>query len=432
MPETITDVVCSFCGSLCDDIEVIVEDGSVEDTRNGCKISHTKFTEFANGENRILEPMVREDGELGSASMEDAIKRAADILKDSEYPLAYGWSSTTCEAQKLGVAIAEELGGIIDNTSTVCHGPSILAEQGKGYSSCTLGEVKNRADLIVYWGCNPIHAHPRHLCRYTMYPRGFFRDSGERDRKLVVVDIRKTDTAKLADHFVQVNPNRDFELLSSIRVLLRDGEIPDEVAGVSSETIEKLAEMMKNCGFGILFFGLGLTMSRGKYMNVDNALSLVEDLNDHTKFTIMPMRGHYNVTGANTVFTWETGFPYAVDFARGYPRYGPGETSAADVLMNGEVDSALVVASDPASHMPGKALEHLMDIPVISMDSHKSPTTEISDVIIPSAIAGVEADGTAYRMDHVPIRLRKIVDPPEGILSDEEILEGLLKKIKGD
>ncbi|KXB02960.1 formylmethanofuran dehydrogenase, partial [candidate division MSBL1 archaeon SCGC-AAA261F19] len=115
-----------------------------------------------------------------------------------------------------------------------------------------------------------------------MYPRGFFRDSGERDRNLVVVDIRKTDTAKLADHFIQVEPNQDYELLASIRVLLNGGEIPEEVAGVPSGDIEKLAEMMKNCNYGALFFGLGLTMSKGKYMNIDNAISLVEDLNDYT------------------------------------------------------------------------------------------------------------------------------------------------------
>jgi hypothetical protein len=42
-------------------------------------------------------------------------------------------------------------------------------------------------------------------------------------------------------------------------------------------------------------------MSEGKLRNVDEAISLVTDLNDRTKFTIMPMRGHFNVAGANMV-----------------------------------------------------------------------------------------------------------------------------------
>ncbi|MHA2273369.1 MAG: hypothetical protein ACXACI_16040, partial [Candidatus Hodarchaeales archaeon] len=39
----------------------------------------------------------------------------------------------------------------------------------------------NRSDLIIYWGANPIHAHPRHLSRYSLFPRGYFRERGRRN-----------------------------------------------------------------------------------------------------------------------------------------------------------------------------------------------------------------------------------------------------------
>ena len=39
--------------------------------------------------------------------------------------------------------------------------------------------------------------------------------------------------------------------------------------------------------------------------------------NSFTKWNMMPMRGHYNVAGANKTSTWQTGYPYAVDYARG-------------------------------------------------------------------------------------------------------------------
>lgn len=429
MSEKITDVVCPYCGCLCDDIELEIDDGVIKDTENSCKISHTKFIDFMQGSERNKEPMIKENGEFVSVSMDEAVEKAANILANSEYPIAYGWSSTTCEAQKLGIELTEKLGGVIDNTSSVCHGPTILAEQGVGYSGCTLGQVKNRADLIIYWGCNPAHAHPRHLSRYTLYPRGFFTRSGERDRNLIVVDIRKTDTAKIADEFIQVDPNQDYELLAAIRTVLKDGDIPEEVAGVPADDIKHLAEVMKDCKFGVVFFGLGLTMSRGKFPNIDNAISLVRDLNDYTKFVIMPMRGHFNVAGANKVTCWEARFPFAVDFVRGYPRYAPGVNTVVDVLSNKEADSALVVASDPASNLPGTAFEHLQDIPTITIDPHLSPTAEASDVFFPSAVSGIESEGTAYRMDGVPIKLRKVIDPPEGILSDEEILETIIEKL---
>jgi formylmethanofuran dehydrogenase subunit B len=235
----------------------------------------------------------------------------------------------------------------------------------------------------------------------------------------------------LADYFIQVKPNKDYELLETLRTLIQDGEVDvDEVAGVSIERLEEVADAMVDCSFGVLFFGLGLTMSRGKLRNVDATLSLVRDLNTRTKFVIMPMRGHFNVTGADTVFTWQTGFPYAVDFSHGYPQYNPGETSAVDILLRKESDAALVVASDPVAHLPRRAVEHLVSNPLIVIDPHFNATAQMADVVIPSALVGIEAEGTAYRMDHVPLPLKKVVDAPEGILPDEEILRRILSETK--
>ena len=50
--------------------------------------------------------------------------------------------------------------------------------QESGISGSTAGEVTNRADLVVYWGTNPMDSMPRHLSRYAVYPRGFFRERG--------------------------------------------------------------------------------------------------------------------------------------------------------------------------------------------------------------------------------------------------------------
>lgn len=250
-------------------------------------------------------------------------------------------------------------------------------------------------------------------------------------RKLVVLDVRKTKTAEAADWFIQVQPNKDYELLQALRALIQDQEIEvDEVAGIPVELLEELADLMIRCEFGILFFGLGLTMSEGKLRNIEAALSLVRDLNMRTKFAIMPMRGHFNVTGANTVFTWQTGYPYAVDFSLGYPRYNPGETSAMDVLLNKQSDAALVVASDPVANFPRKAAEHMVRNPLIVIDPHMSVTAQMADVVIPSAFVGIEVAGTAYRMDHVPLPLKKVVNPPHNILSDKEILMRILSRVK--
>ena len=160
----------------------------------------------------------------------------------------------------------------------------------------------------------------------------------------------------------------------------------------------------------------------------DTALRLVRDLNDHTKFSIIPMRGHYNVAGANDVMTWCTGYPYAVNFSKSYPVYNPGEFSAVDVLARGECDTALIIASDPVAHFPAQASEHLVRIPTIVIDPKINLTSLIAKIVIPSAIAGIECDGTAYRMDGVPLRLKKVIDSE--FLPDREILKKIIERVK--
>jgi formylmethanofuran dehydrogenase subunit B len=470
---TCKPVTCPVCGCLCDDIELQVDRGRIVKVKNGCSMCEAKFLGYT--EHRLLKPLVRKDGKLVEVSLEEAVRKAVEILTDAAYPVLYGWSSTSCEAIREGIELAEEVGGVIDNTSTICHGPSVLGIQDVGISTCTLGQVRHRADLIVYWGSNPWSAHPRHIERYTMFPEGRFERSEWKDyivktkastakkkvesalrispkhktnvaepakaapcpailrggRKLIVVDVRRTRTAELADYFIQVEPNKDYELFQALRTLISDQEIDEErVAGVPVEHLEEVADAMINCKFGVIFFGLGLTMSSGKARNVDAALSLTRDLNTRTKFVIMPMRGHFNVTGADMVFTWQTGYSYAVDFSRGYPRYNPGETSFVDILTRKESDAALVVASDPVANLPRPAVEHLVRNPLIAIDPHLNATSQMADVVLPSAFVGIEASGTAYRMDHVPLPLKKVANPPKGILPDVQILKRILAEVK--
>ena len=451
-------VACPVCGCLCDDVEITVEDGRVVKNKNGCALSNAKFLNF-NNVHRIRRPMVRKDGVLVEVSLEEAVGRSARILVDANYPLLYGWSCTSCEAQRVGVELAEEVGGVFDNTSTVCHGPSVLGMQEVGIPSCTLGQVRHRADLILYWGCDPLSSHPRHMQRYTSFAEGRFEDSQVRayqqrvgglpvvlpdgsldllpealsreGRRLVVVDVRRTLTAGMADLFVQIEPNRDFEVIQALRALVKDQELDVEsVAGVSVEYLSEVADVLVNCSFGVVFFGMGLTQSEGKSRNIEAALGLVRDLNFFTKFSIMPMRGHFNVTGSNIVSTWQTGFPFGVDFSLGYPRYNPGETSVVEVLNRGESDAFLAVASDPVGGFPKSAVQQLVKHPLIVVDPHFSASSLVADVVFPSAVVGIEVEGTAYRMDRVPLPLKKVVQAPAGVLGDEEILIKILDEVR--
>ena len=471
----IENVTCPVCGTLCDDLAVTVEDGSITDVKNACAIGEAKFMNFSNPKHRNLNPLIRKEGELIETSLEEAVRKSAEILVASSYPILYGWSCTSCESIRVGIELAEEVGGVIDNTSTVCHGPSILAIQDVGIPTCTLGQIRHRADLIVYWASDPYSAHPRHLERYTSFSGGRFQKSewehyvarlrgilgrkrisrasertltkdvsmpaisGEKlppyfetkKRKLIVVDVRKTRSAEHADFFIQVEPNKDFELLQALRLLVKDGELEVEaVAGVPVDLMEDVVDTMIGCDFGVIFFGVGLTMSAGKHQNINSAIALTQDLNFRTKFSIMPMRGHFNVAGANIVSTWQTGYPFAVDFSQGFPRYNPGETSVVDILRRDEADAGLIIASDPVSNFPKKAVKNLVKNPLIAIDPVISPTTLMADVVFPASFVGIETEGTAYRMDRVPLPMKKLVEPPQNCQSDKEILTRILEQVR--
>jgi len=297
-----------------------------------------------------------------------------------------------------------------------------------GGAACTLGEVKARADLLIFWGCNPMEAHMRHFTRYSANAKGFLTPNGRRDRTVVVVDVRPTKTAKTADRFLQIEPGTDYEVLTSLRALIKGKDINEPVGGLPSEQIKELVQMMKTCRYGVAFFGMGLTMTAGRGYNVAEIFALGAELNQYTRFFAMPMRGHGNVAGADQVITWLSGYPAAVSFARGYPQFGPGEFTSVDVLARRETDAALIIASDPMAHFPRKAAEHLERIPAILMAPVTNCSSQVANVILPTACYGIDAPGTAYRMDNVPIRLRSVMQKVRP--TDEEMLMRIMEAVK--
>lgn len=421
MTERIENVVCTFCGCLCDDIVVEVDGGRLVKVLKACANGQGHFRDY--------DPSPRLPRLRGrEVSWEEAYAAAGAILRASHSPLIYGLSSAVTEAQRRAVELADRLGAFLDSTSSVCHGPTGLAMQAVGEPTCTLGEVRNRADLLLFWGCNPAAAHPRHFARYAT-ARGRLTPQGRKDRTIVVVDVRPTAATKGADLFLQVRQGGDFELLTALRALVRGCpmEAPS-VGGLPRESLVDLAERLKTCRYGVAFMGMGLTMTRGRDLNVAELFSLVADLNEHTRFSVIPMRGHGNVTGADQVTTWQCGFPFAVSFARGYPQYGPGEFTAVDVLARGDADSALVVASDPVAHFPRRAADRLQALPTIVLDPAESLAAASATLWMPTGLAGIDTPGSSYRMDGVALRLRPFLERHRP--SDEEVLKRLIEEVR--
>ena len=426
------NIVCPVCGASCDDIQVELE-GQGLTVRNACKMGNAKFQEVVSP-HRIREPLVRADGDLRRASWDEAIEMTARILANSERPLLFMGSETSTEAMEVGIHMAEFLGGIADSNSTVCHGPTTMGIQEAGRVGATAGQSKSRADLTVYWGSNPLESMPRHMSRYAVYPRGYWTQRGRFDRTVICVDPRRSITAENADLHIQLNPNTDYELLSALLTLLhgkRPHQTAEDVTGVSISEMEKMLDMMKSCNFGAIYVGLGIASSYGKHRNAEMAFNLVKELNSHTKFVIGALRGHCNVAGFNQIASYLYGFPFGLDFARGYPRYNPGEYTAVDVLREKDVDAAFILSADLVSHFPAACSEYLAQIPVACIDIAPCPTTMLSDVVLPGVIDAMECDGTFYRLDDVPIYFQPFTSSPFSFTeSNVDTMNQIFKRVK--
>ena len=422
----VQDATCTFCGCVCDDIDLTVDGDHIVEAKRACVLGKAWFLNHHVDQR----PSCLIAGQ--PASVADGIERAAQILAGARYPAIYGLSDTTCEAQRVAVGIGDWIGGNVDTTTSVCHGPSGMAFQGVGEVTCSLGEIANRGDLIIFWGSNPAESHPRHFTKYSLMPKGLFVPNGRKDRTCVLVDVRKTKSAKAADIFLQIKPRRDFEALWTLRALAQ--KIPLDAATVEADTGVPLAswqdlmDRMMRARFGVILFGMGLTMTRGKHLNTEAVLSLVRDMNAHTRFVCKPMRGHGNVTGGDNVVTWRTGYPFGVNLSRGYPRFNPGEYTTSDTLARREADAALIVASDPMSNFSQAAREHLQSIPYVALDPKETPTTRHAAVAFTTATYGINVPGTVYRMDDVPIPLRPAFDSPHP--SDLEVLSGIERRVR--
>jgi formylmethanofuran dehydrogenase subunit B len=423
MPQTFEDVACTVCGCVCDDLRLTVEGEQITRAEGACPLSEPRLI----GVTARRGAAVQIEGR--PVAMELAIDKAAELLAAARAPLIYGLSQSSTDGQRAACRLADYLGATIDTTASLCHAPSIMALQNVGESTCSLGEVRHRCDLIVYWGSNPVISHPRHLERYSADAKGQFV-GGRGERTLIVVDVRRTETAEQADVFLQVPPGSDFDLLWSLRVLVSGGALPAgwSPPGVSRDEVLDFANRLKACRSGAAFFGLGLTQHSTGHANVEALLRLVSDLNAHTRFYARRMRVYGDVAGADSVLCWQTGFPFSVNLARGYPRYGPGEYSAKELLDRQEVDACVIVGCEGLTSLPRAAIEQLKQMPTIVLDHADTRLDWQPTVAFRTARYGIDLPGTAYRMDEVPIPLRQVLQSE--LPSDGDVLAKVLGAVR--
>lgn len=419
MQRTFTDVACTVCGCVCDDLQLEVADGRITRARGSCALSEPWFASLSQP---IQRPAAMVEGK--PAAIKDAVERAVEILRASKSPFVWGLARGSTAGHRAAIALAEQVGGTIDTATSTKH-KGTKAFQKLGQSTCSLGEVRNRADLLIFWRANPMVTHPRHLERYSAEPRGIFVPRGRADRTVVVIDAAATETSQRADTFLQISPDDDLQVIAILRKLVRNEEIGDSTLSLELQSqLQQLAAQMKECNYGAMFLGAGLGGSIGDFDETEELFSLVLDLNAFTRFTVHAMGQQ---SGAENVLTWQTGFPFAVSFAEGHPRFDPEKFAAEGLLERGEVDSCVLVGSECVGQLSREAQARLRTLPTIVLDYPNAELGLAATVQFTTAIYGVHAAGTAYRMDGVSIPLRKIVATEYS--TDDDVLHRICERL---
>src|SRR3954463_3131880 len=90
----VTDATCTFCGCVCDDIDLHVDGHRIVEAKRACVLGKAWFLNH-DVEDR---PPCLIHGE--PASVAEGVEKAAQILANAKYPLVYGLSDTTIESQQ--------------------------------------------------------------------------------------------------------------------------------------------------------------------------------------------------------------------------------------------------------------------------------------------------------------------------------------------
>ncbi|RLI84530.1 formylmethanofuran dehydrogenase subunit B [Archaeoglobales archaeon] len=397
---------CTGCSCLCPDI--VIKDSKVF---NACRKGSAIFKHCK--ENRAEPTISGEKVDFGKA-----LEKAVEIISSSEKLAVYGLDTIPLEAQEIAIKLAEKKKAYIDDSSAFCLGDFVEMVLKGILPTTTLDEVKSNAYVIFYWGTDPYNSLSRHLSLYTYYPRAGKRQRGyEEDRYLVVVDVRKSHTAKL------VKKNAKFIKVDSDEALI-EGFLStmDGKAGKYYEETGRILKEMQRGGFNAIFGGLGLKY--GLNGNYEKFVEMVKRMNELTQVYFIPAGFHANMRGFNELMFEKTGFVnrYSFESKKSSPEY-----EFSELVRNDSVDTVLVIGSDPANSLPFDVLQKLREKRLVLVDPKKSLTSKIAEVVVPSAITGIDQGGTMVRSDGVRIEIEPLW---EAEWTDEAILKELLGEVK--
>jgi len=177
---------------------------------------------------RLLHPLVREDGELRRASWDEALDRVASGLTEARerhggesiLPYSYAGTQGLVQGNLMSERVMNALGAS-ELVRTICATAGMAGTTAAhGLSPEVDPEEWPHARYVIIWGWNPMSTAP-HLWRLLL-------DARANGAKLVVVDPHRSRSARVADEHLRPLPGTDAALALGMMRAVRDAGLVDE------------------------------------------------------------------------------------------------------------------------------------------------------------------------------------------------------------
>jgi formate dehydrogenase alpha subunit len=485
MSTNVVQTICPFCGVGCG-MYLVIDHGRVagaegwpeHPANRGILCPKGRFSyALVNRPDRLKYPMRRDGDGWKQISWDDAfaiVREHLGPLRDEDPDSIYLFASARCTneesylAQKLARAIIGT--NNVDNCARLCHAPSgyALTRVFGGGAATNSMEDLEEAGCILVWGYNPFETHPMLFQHVTAA-----RKTGA---KLIVVDPRVTQTAKVANLHLQPVPGSDAALLAGIiNHVIQAGltdrkfierrtqgfedlassvepytlEVTSSLTGVPVGLIREAAHLYGTSPASSILFGMGLTQHVGSTATIAALcqLAVVTGNVGRPGTGVNPVRGQNNVQGTCDMGALpdmlpggslsDPGVRAIVEQEWHAPvpeRPGLFATQVWKAAQAGKVKAAYIIGENPVlSEADGASVVRGLEAMefVVVQDVFMTETARYADLILPASL-WAEKDGTFTNTERRVQRVRKVVESPEAANRDWRIIIDMANALGAD
>jgi formylmethanofuran dehydrogenase subunit B len=374
---------CPACGLLCDDIS----GDAIARQQFSCGKAAKFYARVTTG----AEPQVAGR----TAPIDEAIKAAADLLKQAKAPLIAG-SSTDVHGARALVNLSHRTGAAMTHINAGSTLRNMKVLQHRGWQTTTLTEVRNRSDVILMIGTDVVSHNTRFFERVVWVNDAMFTEPAARKiiylggdqlntKPGVAPDGRAPEIISCASEFLP-------EVVATLRALVMDKPVTAEtVAGVAVSSLKAVAETLKAAQYATLVWVSKDLHYDHAELTIENITETVVALNQKSRAMGLSMGGSDGDTSVNYAHTWLNGV--IIDA----PEW---ESHDAVVWVNSYSPDAMPPAGSG---------------PVIVLGAPDSTFDAAPDVFIPVATPGLDCNGQQFRVDGsvtLPLTAAKPSDLP--------------------